>query len=109
MQLQRLAETSPCPVQEHTLVRLAEVERFTHFRGRPLLDVAEGHDCGLHRRQQLDSRAHEGNRFIGGEAGLGLLIPARRYRLPRARGWIERGGKQSLRIDIAVVLATAPE
>ena len=72
----------PCPVQQHPLVGLRQIERVTHLVGPPSFEIAQGDHHLLPRRQRGDRPPHDVQGLAGRQPRLRLLVPGHRWRRP---------------------------
>src|SRR6266550_8504865 len=83
--LERCPYTTAPPVQQYSLISAGDVQNVTDlFRG-PTLDVAQGNDLALGRRQGRNRLRHDVEGLLREESCFGRLPPAARRRAPMKR------------------------
>src|SRR6059058_2050424 len=102
--LERLANLRPRAMQEHALVRLAELEQLADIVRLPALDVAEDDHVALFRRQLFDRGFQRVERLASAEMLFGQLVPAGRRARPVARPARVLLVEETVRVDRGLVV-----
>jgi hypothetical protein len=103
--LQRFADFGAGPVEQHSLISLAEVQGVTDVFGGPTFDVTEGDDLALGGRKSGDRAIDGGTSFGGEEAFLGERIPVGREGRP-VTGPLVTGREEAVGSDVGLFVVT---
>src|SRR4051794_39338539 len=107
--LQRRADLRAGPMQEHSLVDLADVEGVADLLRRPALDVAQDDDLALARGQCVDGRANAVDRLAADQALVGTALPVARCGGPVPGPAAVPGRQEALRVDRILVRVRAAD
>ena|SRR5438309_10752852 len=79
------AEPAASPVQEHALIRFAQIERGAHVRRRPSMDITQCDDRSLGARKVLERASQDRQRLAIEGCAFGPHRPWLRRGRPMAR------------------------